>query len=65
MAIRLFHGARTDGDSGRVALFVLQMEEMAIKPAQAPPPPDTGAFCFDGGLLQQLSSASGARRKWS
>src|SRR5262249_31927845 len=32
MAAPLFHGARTDGDSGRDALFILQMEEVAIKP---------------------------------
>ena len=33
MAARLFHSARADGDSGRVALSVLQVEEVAINPA--------------------------------
>jgi hypothetical protein len=30
MAIRLFHGARPDGDGGGIALFVLQMEEVVV-----------------------------------
>ena len=33
MAIRLFGGTRPDVDGGRVALFVIQMEEVAIKPS--------------------------------